>query len=412
MDGFRLSRAAFIIVCVSIVGAQGCGSPVKSSKSEAPGFNIGGGGGDAFNPDPEDEPTEAAGLFFKLTSDIATINLHRTLVTEPYTNGAGNRVDVGTTNWTQECRIASNAADGTRDVLCVAEVNELDMYFSPMVLQYHVPPSMCSYVSFIPYHFYAYEPAEGPSFVSHEELEDGSIVGEINSLDGVPLCQYDYRENLGPNCCRGTYTRAVTRPAPTDTNPTATETTISLDQEWGGDIPSCLSGPAMSSAWSAFRNDAGYPVSSIEYVEGVGFNNTFAIDAAINSQIGEKDIESNVWAANFYNPINHVGSGGLVPTQVPPIDPNRPVAMKIPANVVANDRYFPQDTYMLTCYDRNQEIKSRLRLMIREWNRNLDYQDGGDSDFSAGTDPDFPDSPVNDRLDWLDFGVVYPASST
>lgn len=408
MDGFRLSLSLPLALIALSVGLVGCGSPVKSSKSGAPGFTVG-GGSDPSNPTADDEPSETAGFFLKLTSTTANVTLHRTLVSEPYADSVTNvRSDVGTTNWTDECRIASTAADGTRDVLCIAEIEELDMYFSEFTLQYHVPPSMCSYVSFIPYHFYAYEPGEGPANVSWAVSNTGVISAEVNSDNGVPVCEYDYRESDGPNCCLGTFTTSVT----TEQADGSFVNVVTPDLEWNGEVSACLSGPAMSAAWADYRSTNGLPLSRLEYVEGVGFNNTFTIDAAIKTDIAERRFTSNVWAANFYNPTDHTTSPGLVPTTIPATDSRRPAPLKIPQSVAPINRFFPQDSYMVTCYDRAQDIQSRIRLMIREWNEEANYVDGGDPDVSGSNDPDFPDSNINDRNDWLDFGDVYPASSS
>jgi hypothetical protein len=46
--------------------------------------------------------------------------------------------------------------------------------------------------------------------------------------------------------------------------------------------------------------------------------------------------------------------------------------------------------------------------MIREWNQDP-IEVNGDPDVS-GSDPNFPGNPINDRYDWLDFGLTYPTS--
>jgi hypothetical protein len=82
--------------------------------------------------------------------------------------------------------------------------------------------------------------------------------------------------------------------------------------------------------------------------------------------------------------------------------------MRYPANVSGSNMIFPNDTYLLECLDQAEEIKARIRFMIREWNQDP-ITEGGDPDVT-GSDPNFPGNPINDRMDWLDFGLTYPAS--
>lgn len=397
MDGIRLSRINLFFVLLLMATAYGCGSPIQSSKNSAPPFTSGRGGSGI--PAEGDDPVDAAGFFMSLTSNTAEVTLHRANVDYATANV---RNDANTTNFSTSCRIANDAVVGDIDILCIAEVEELDLYFSEMKLQYHVPPSMCSYVTFMPYHYYAFEPGVGPSITSHEEDNDGNITDVINTDNGVPSCIYDYTGIGGPNCCTGKYSQVVTV-YDGDGVPT---TTITPDVEWGGANARCLSGPAMTPQWATYRNNAGFPIRRMEYVEGIGFNGSFTIEAAIKSKIADRLVLSSVWAANFYNPSDHVGGPGTVTA---PLDVNRPVALRIPPN--ADTSFMPTDTYVATCYNRAEEISSRIRLMIREWNTNP-IAEGGDSDVDGGgTDPNFPDSDLNDRADWLDFGLVYPASS-
>jgi hypothetical protein len=70
----------------------------------------------------------------------------------------------------------------------------------------------------------------------------------------------------------------------------------------------------------------------------------------------------------------------------------------------------PSDTYEFQCLDTAKEIKNRIRLMIREWNTDADFVEGGDPD-AGGAEGSFPAEPNNDYLDWNDFGDTYPASN-
>jgi hypothetical protein len=397
MEGNRLLRIFSLFLFVAFVG---CGSPINSSKnSNIPAINPN-FGRDPLNPAEDDAPSEVAGMFMKVTSSNANITLHRADV--QYQDGAFNRQDAGTTNLTTECRIASTATGNDADIFCIAEIEELDLFFNELTIQYHVPPSMCSYVRFIPYHYYTFEAGVGPTATSHEILADGTINDVLNTSNGEPQCSYKHPG--GPNCCTGSYFQTVKQYAAD-----GSFTQETTPAEWGGQMKNCLTGPALSQSWTEYIGSDGIPKARLEYVSGVGFNSTFKVLSAL-SQSFNQDIPytGNIWGANFYNPSDHPAATG--PGFVTaPLDGDRPVALRIPDNVSVADRYLPEDSYVLSCLDRADEVTRRIRLMIREWNDNP-IASGGNPD-DAGTDPGFPDDDLNDQYDWLDYGANYPASN-
>jgi hypothetical protein len=396
MEGYRLLRFFFFLLFIGFVG---CGSPVQSSKNNnAPAIDPN-FGNDPLNPDEGDAPSEVAGMFIKVNSTQAEITVHRADV--QYQDGALNRQDAGTTNLTTECRIQSTATGIDKDIFCIAEVEELDLFFNDLTIQYHVPPSMCSYVRFIPYHFYVFEAGDGPSATSHEILDDGSINDVLNTINGEPQCTYKITD--GHNCCTGTYSKTVT------TYSAGVPDIVTTTESWGGSVNSCLDGPAMSTEWSSYMGTDGKPRARLEYVEGSGFNNTFKILSGISQSFsGNIPYTGNIFAANFYNPSDHPAATGPGFVSAP-YDGDRPVGLRIPDNVDIDDRYMPEDSYVLSCLDRADEVLARIRLMVREWNDDP-IASGGNPD-DVGTDPGFPDDDLNDRNDWLDYGANYPASN-
>lgn len=407
MDGFFRSR---IILCCALAlaaASYGCGSPVGSSqKSAAPGYS-GPAGSGSVEPDPPPAGggggtvVEAAGFFMGLSSTTANITVHR--ADAQYVDGTNTRNPVGTGNFTTKCKVAAGASAADRDILCIAEIEELDLYFSEMVMQYHVPANMCSYVSFLPYSFYAFEPGTGPTTTSSQVLADGTKIDVTNSLDGEPYCaDYDHEKNGngGKNCCVGDYTRTITTYAADGSVSNSVSTGT-----WEGNPADCLSGPGASAAW-AYKSGEGYPLSSIDFVEGTGVNKSFAVNAALNSAYNGTVVTSNVWAANFYNPADHTGWAGGVPGGY---DIRRPAGVLRPQTLLSG--YLPSDSYVTTCYNRAEEVLARIRFMIRDWDENNIVEGNSPDSVPGGTDPDFPDQPLNDRFDWQDFGDLYPGSA-
>lgn len=430
MDGKRF--LVLSLLCVFVAGASGCGSPVSSGKKASgtafvPGGNNGNNGitDPGVDPDPDDPtPSEAAGFFLKVTSDTANITLHRAGLGGVHEGYPGSP---DTSNFTTECRILSTATGSDRDILCIAEMEELDAFFSEISVQYHVPPSMCSYLRFVPYHYYSFEPGVGPGIVVTDFDEATGtydmLVAQNSNAAGEAVCPYDWRNTaFGPNCCTGTYTRSATvRPITGDPS-----TTTTANNPWGGSASSCLTGPAMASG-DIIKSDAGYPLPLYQFIEGAGYNRKFKVEAGATKRVANLPYESGTFAANFYRACEYTGGCTTPNMPTPPPHPNnglltpadRPLAMRTPANVGFRDRHVPSDTYNFGCLDRAEDLNARIRLMVREWNvgpitENCDGTAAKPCPDDTGSDPFDPTEPLNDRRDWYDLdvimGLVYPAS--
>lgn len=362
----------FTAVLISSCGVQSSKSPAASApvNTNAPSSGSGSSNGSIVN---------SAGFFAELTND----ELEDSTVLHIADAAYGS--DVGTTNFSSECKVPYGTTGAAADIFCILEIEELDLYFNDLVIQVHVPSDMCSYLKVKPYSFYRFEAHDGPGTVHYQNNADGSITDISNSSNGVPVCNYDYSANGYGNCCTGNYSLVV------DTiDSSGNTTTNTTTGEWGGHAGNCVTGPATSTQ----TIDTTYktPINSIYYVDGVGFNRTYTIPKAINTY------QTNIWASNFYNPSDHAAS--------------KPEAMTAPSAAEiadANERYLPNDTYSWECLDRAEDLLGRIRIMIREWNTDVLAQ-GGNPDVT-GADPIDATQPLNDRNDWLDWGDVYPTSA-
>jgi hypothetical protein len=395
MDGIPLRKFLFLTLTAAAFTLASCGQALKSDKQRALALDNGGSGGapEAGGTDGGGEVVDSAGFFIKVVdqgSVVLTKNLHKTAkafganLTFPETDL--------TTELTSECKVETGTTGAAADITCILEIEELDLYFNPIALQIHVPSSMCNYVRERPYSFYAYEPGQGPDTTSHQILADGTIVDVTNTLNGEPVCQFDYTEEGGPNCCVGSFQQIVTdfTSDPADTNVTLAE--------WGGTVAACLTGPAMV---TQSKSPQGAPLSTTTYVEGTGINKTYTIPAARAQTLAQQGVSSNVWAASFYNPGEHGGALTSKPAPLRTVQPSVPAALQIA----------PFDHYEVQCLDRAEDLNARIRLMVRDWN--IETISGTTDADQGGTDPGFPDANLNDRLDWFDFedlGISYPES--
>jgi hypothetical protein len=322
-------------------------------------------------PEPDSAVDDSLG--FSLRVDNSQINAILHQADAPYGS------DVGTSNMGSACRVKEGAQGPEKDILCVLEVEELDLYFSELKLDVNIPTSACSYVYELPYHFYGNEPGMGPKSVSHHELADGTVRDGEHTVNGVPTCAYDYQDRSGPNCCIGTYNRKITRHHSNG----QTETTITNDVSWGGSVAACLSGPATSTEWEQYRDQDGFPMPRMDFIRGTGWRKEMKISPAISEMSGAIRLKSNVWAANFYEPSHHMMG--------------MPKAMLAPSSLPNAPR--PQDTYEWRCLDSSENVLARIRLMIREWNSGPILENGNPDGWEG-----------NSREDWLDFGDTYPGS--
>lgn len=373
MDGMPLRFFKYSAFALTVATLSACGSAVNTEKTKIPGPTYS-SDNTTTTPDPG-TVVNSLGFFLNITNTTFTSILHEA------DNTYGSTV--GTTNFTTDCKISDDGNAVGTDLFCVAEVQELDLYFNTLTLQYHVPSNMCTYFRLSPYYFYSYEPGSGPSQASHDVLANGTIVDNLNTVNGEPYCNYDYRSASGPNCCIGSYTD-VTVTYASDGSFVRSQSTKS----WGGAVSNCLQGPAMT---TQVKSTNGFPRATVYYVSGTGINDIYTMTHSLSQ------ISSNVYTANFYNLSDNSGS--------------KPISLQAPAAVSDSAlQIAPNDTYDFQCLDKAREIKSRIRLMIREWNTADEFHEGGNPD-ETGTEPNFPGQSSNDHLDWKDFGNTYPASN-
>ncbi|RZA09078.1 MAG: hypothetical protein EOP11_02830 [Proteobacteria bacterium] len=377
-----MARIPLYAALLLSVALSSCGSPVSTAKNSTPGY-------DAANPTGGD-PTNGivndnAGFFLKVSSDTAT-----TLVTHRSSGDYKASTIQPTDNFSKECRVMPTASPYTeKDILCIAEIEELDLYFSELKVQYHVPRNMCHYLRHEPYVFWALTPGTGETAVNWVVGADGKPADGLNSKKGVPICKYDYTKSGGPNCCVGNFTQTVT----VMKSGGGSDVNVS-DEKWGGDVSQCLFGPGME---SQTKGSSGFPKPDIFYVNQVGLNSTYTIKPAIDQSYGEKPVLSNLWAANFYNQQDHPVASASIPGTPPFYVARRPIPTRWALNYT---QYLPSDTYDFSCLDRAEEVKFRIRLMIREWNESP-VVEGGNPDVDV-PNVDDPSLSLNDRLDWKD----------
>ncbi|MEZ4241430.1 MAG: hypothetical protein R3F59_35820 [Myxococcota bacterium] len=244
---------------------------------------------------------------------------------------------------------------------CTLDINELDLYGSGLDFDLSVPANACDYLIYWHYQYEGWEVGLGPPDVSYTVLAGGVITDEVNSINGVPYCKYDYTWGYGdtaPNCCLGDYTKTVN----------AGGNIITSHEFWDGDPASCYGGAAFIDPEATFGPD-GFPRAKIIYLNGAAFQKSFHFEPLSDEFV------SNVPLANYYSPQDHDG--------------DRPAGL---------NGAWAQPRYTFQCVDRDYELFSELRLTVREYNEEAQYDADGNPD-TVGFEP-VTGHPIDDLNDW------------
>jgi len=294
---------------------------------------------------------------------------------------------------------------GNKDIACIVEIPEGDLYLKDLELKFNAPPGMCRYMDRRPYWFYNHEVGQGPRTINvtitnvynaSGDLTPGGTSQTCTTIDGVGpadpgcdshseatsspasltststsfKCIYDRTAAGGPNCCFGAYTLNTTvfedRSAVVPATPSTSTTTPSLGN-WGGDYATCIGGPGKTD-WTSHSSGIPNPVTS--YTEA-GITDKQIITAA-----GKFALGSNVHGANYYSGAGgvagsadhtHTGFVGNLSSS------NRPYFMAPINDRSGSGISQTQDSFEFQCLDSAYEVKHRIRVYVREWDTYPDY---------------------------------------
>lgn len=293
-------------------------------------------------------------------------------------------------DWNSACEISpTETVQANKDITCVLDVSEFDLYYNTVNVGISVPQGVCSYVAMIPYWFYKYQPGVGPTAIVVNENAAGTrsigspLDGSVTIRDNEVACSYNHSHIDGPNCCTGDYTATLNVIS-------GGTTTTTSSGSWGGKIGDCAAGPGADQEFWSRNSTYNTPLGKAVYTTD-GLTYSYSVKSPISQEYG-----TNLASANWVN--NHASATLPMPLR----------QTGIQTGVRA-----PQLYHTFLCYDSAEEVKMRARLLIREWNllSELNKKSAGDPDAGTATDPetDYPGNYKNDRLDWNDYSnSVYP----
>ena len=322
-----------------------------------------------------------------------------------YVDYVGEGTTTSATNlaWNSDCEILQTTTQH-HDQVCYFDINELDVWFQGLEIQFNAPPGMCSYFTVEAPYYYAYEFGQGASNVTYSyETENGGVrldggatcsfaatdsqgtetentcagvatldfretYFEVTSSQITPRCIYDYSiidEDL-PNCCIGNYTVSETVTAD------GSDPTVTISQrQWSDDYSGCFGGPALNAAFensgSGFPTLAdGRPIGRIFFTENDGINDKLVITPPMEASIDSNLRVFNTGVANYFTPDEHTHNGifqtGSATEQSLPVA-FAPIDDRSGTTVPMANPY-----YRFTCLDDASEVIHQVTLYVREWN--------------------------------------------
>ncbi|MCB0391353.1 MAG: hypothetical protein KDD58_08680 [Bdellovibrionales bacterium] len=322
------------------------------------------------------------------------------------------------------CRVTKGETSN-KDLSCVVDVNEQDLYFHGMRIEFVIPTGMCDYFTFSNYWHYDQEVGTGPPgiwirkyvndvgepsgnpecFVQNSDGNwypsdptadglpaDGGVLGtgdncaslsanaglELYNIDpdsSTPFCRYD-QSPTGTNCCRGRYNLYIetvdnqngTGDPP---NPIGKGTEPRFNIEYGNqEYGNCISGTAVvDSNWPKTVN--GIPMRQIWYTREKGLSDRYEIPApnSINNE-ADNHLVSNWHAYVEGTDTRHDHQGNInarvsyLPIFIDPIEDRSGDFFHIPG----------QPSYEFRCMNEDLETIHRMRWYIREYNSEAQFQ--------------------------------------
>ena len=250
---------------------------------------------------------------------------------------------------------------------CVLDVNELDLSALGFSVDVVAPKGLCDFILYDGFLFENWQVGAGPSEVSYTVEPDGTLSHEVNSAQGEPRCDYDYSWQYpkaleAPNCCTGGYTLRITSKESGETSESS--------QQWDPDLGRCYEGGAHYYSELVLSKD-GFPLDEWFYIGGDAKTKQYAFDGTSEEHL------TNLPLANYWDPQDH---GGDMPA----------------AYRGAHSKPY----YSWVCADDAEEWRAQIRLLVREWNEEAQYDVDGDSD-TTGVESSWG-TPIDDLEDWAD----------
>lgn len=313
---------------------------------------------------------------------------------------------IGSFRNNRNCRInATDILSGTNtsalDIGCYVEAEELELFYTKLKMTANVGPGVCESVSMRPFAFWKYAPYKTARTVNYVNGCSDAAGLPANVTTTAPtaadLCYGDYTSDDGPNCDEGeitvvTYTTVVDNETTIDPflgcELSSTTQTATTKIQCGGKKSNCLGGPITDIVPAAAR-ELGFDSTVI--ASTTGLSKTYEITSPFDS--GD--------VTNLRN-ANSVANNSCTDTRAQANTLYSSLASTSSINSPFGAR---SPFYEFFCLDAAQDVKARIRVNVRDWNRTFNILDSITSLIPAkmndNTAPVFG-TTYNNRTDWDD----------
>ena len=291
----------------------------------------------------------------------------------------------GSTRFNRPCRVNSNDianASGEIDIRCYLDGEEEDVYFNSLKLKATVGPGICEYVEYAPYYFWYFPPYKttGQSFTVVEGCTPpgGNPPGSSTKKPTrSQVCTGDHTADKGPNCDEGGYSVTTISYG---TNPASgvceQQSSVNEQVSCEGQKTNCIAGP-LTDLLSETKIQDGQR-SQIYQTSTEPYSKTWSVT---NYPDAKSDLSTmrvaNAGAANrcSFSNANNVDTWVNATSAIEPI---------------VSPWGESQPYYTFHCLDSAQEIKARIRIVVREWDKAFKVNSDIDSDHNVALNVNAP----------------------
>ncbi len=249
----------------------------------------------------------------------------------------------GSGNLNMSCSIATvdgGNVSADEDIVCWLDVEEQDLFHFGASLELNVKEGICDYVVFNPFYYYNF-----PFGTSNRSI----TLESCNDL--ADFCRYDYSYIEGPNCDSGVVSCTDSKG----------ETTF---YQCGGHFYNCRDG-ALKDVIDLKYTGVIYHIDEEAFTQNWELNSPY--------WLGYSD---NQYLSNYTKQCSST-SGGAASDDLYNTDGIRNYAKEKFTNLasiadasnILTDPFAGNPLYSFYCYDRAYDVKARIQIVIREWNR-------------------------------------------
>jgi hypothetical protein len=288
----------------------------------------------------------------------------------------------GVSNKTEECKITTTDKFSTSDVQeidCFLEVEELDLFYNGANLTVASSKGICEHIAYVPFSFYRFLPGNSSRTVNVVDCPaDCGPTGTAQCVASNPStsCTYDYSDdnvpNPGPNCDLGVITINTTTYTYDSDSGSCSSSVSTAETSCNGDIRQCIDGHV-----SDLFPDRKYSYY-VHDTNGENFDYEYKIKAPHDLGFG-----TNQYIANYTRmcggPANNTINGSYTNLFTYDADDIDAYGSGYTAGAVGGVVQYAEDPfqgiistsahYAFYCLDQAFDVKARIRIMIRDWDR-------------------------------------------